>query len=312
MIKRNIAVTIIVPVYGDWPSLSDCIDALKKCVDTSLHKVMLVNDRGPESEVIEKNILTAIEGYHGFEYYINPTNLGFVGNCNRAVAELDRTGNDILLLNSDTVVTKGFLEEMLYVLYSSPKAGTVSPRSNNASIMTVPLSTAVQRGIEQKKSYEVHRKIKNLLPRYHKVPVAHGFCMLIKRKLIKRYGLFDEVFGRGYGEEVDFCMRLAKYGYVSLVANRAYVFHMEARSFSIDVKAKLLKKNNAIIWDRYPYYRQQVRDYMNEAVLREAAIEKRAGVSYEVQEPMLKSVLKMNKYIYKLARRVYGFSKKRF
>ena len=50
-------VTIVVPVYGDWPSLSDCIDSLKKNVDTHLHTVLLVNDCGPEANEIEKNIV---------------------------------------------------------------------------------------------------------------------------------------------------------------------------------------------------------------------------------------------------------------
>ncbi len=291
-------VTVIVPVYGDWPSLKDCIESLQKYVDTSKHKIMLVNDCGPDAEEIEQNIRAAIRDYPGFIYFRNPKNLGFIGNCNRAVMELDTTDNDILLLNSDTVVTEGFLEEMMYVLKASPKHGAVSPRSNNASIMTVPLSTATQKGIGKKKSYDVYKKIRPHLPRFQEVPVAHGFCMLIRRRLIIKYGLFDTVFGKGYGEEVDFCQRIAKHGYKSIVANHAYVFHVEAKSFSLETKAQLLEQNNKIIWERYPVYRQSVRDYMAEAVPRETEIEKRAGAwGYQSPRRRLKNIAKRSKLV---------------
>src|SRR5688572_29617210 len=127
------SVTIVVPVYGDWPSLEQCIASLKQFV-SGPHKVMLVNDCGPEVELMETNILKAIKDKEMFEYYRNPENQGFVKTCNRAAFELDTSGNDILLLNSDTVVTEGFLEEMVGVLYASDKHGCVCPRSNNATI----------------------------------------------------------------------------------------------------------------------------------------------------------------------------------
>lgn len=299
------SVTIVIPVYGDWPSLKDCLVSLKTHVNTKNHKVLLVNDCGPEADILENNIKRTIEKWNNFYYFRNTKNLGFVGTCNRAALQLDKTSNDILLLNSDTIVTEGFLEEMLYVLYENPKNGAVSPRSNNATIATIPLSSAHQKGIEHEQSYRIFQKIKNKMPRYTIVPVAHGFCMLIRRTLIKKYDLFDKVFGKGYGEEVDFCMRISGGGYRSLLANRAYVFHMEAKSFSLEKKAKILEQNNKIIWSRYPDYRQSVRDYMQNALKRESAIEVSAGVgkAHNIKSKF-KLVVKSNKHIHKLARRL--------
>ncbi len=265
-------VTIVVPVYGDWPSLEECIESLKKHVSSS-HKVMLVNDCGPDADDIEKKIKQTIYGYGNFEYYRNKKNLGFVQNCNNAVLNLEKTNNDILLLNSDTKVTQNFLQKMLDVLYVDKKMAVVSPRSNNATIATIPLSSAPKKGIGAKKSYELYLKIKDTLPKYSIVPTAHGFCMLIRRDLINKYGFFDEIFGKGYGEEVDFCQRLRQAGYQCALANHSYVFHQEARSFSLEAKAKLLEDNNKIIWQRYPNYRQEVRDYMESALKNESHIE---------------------------------------
>ncbi len=305
MMAENINVTIVVPVYGDWPSLSDCIDSLIQFVELDEHRVLFVNDCGPDVELMEKNIQQKISGKKSMSYVRNDRNLGFIGTCNRAVLELDSTDNDILLLNSDTKVTEGFLEEMLAVLYSDTKIGVVSPRSNNATIATVPLWSAGQKGIGAKKSFEIYSKIKPHMPKISIVPVAHGFCMLIRRNLIKKYGLFDNVFGKGYGEEVDFCLRIARHGYKSVLANHAYVFHLEARSFTLEKKAKLLEQNNQIIWERYPNYRQSVRDYMSEATKKERSYEQAAGLpNLDQKDSRLKRLVKRNTKVHALARKL--------
>jgi GT2 family glycosyltransferase len=232
-----------------------------------------------------------------------------VGTCNRAALELDKTNNDILLLNSDTVVTSGFIEEMMHVLHESPKNGVVAPRSNNATIATVPLSAAIKKDTAPTpdEAYRIYKKIRLKLPESAIVPVVPGFCMLIRRELIKKYGLFDPIFGKGYGEEVDFCLRVGAKGYKSLLANRAYVFHLEARSFTLEAKKKFMEENNQIIWGRYPNYRQSVRDYMGDsikhgAIERESAIEKSVGlVKPQSFRDRAKSIAKRNKIAYKIA-----------
>lgn len=270
-------VTIIIPVYADWPSLGKCIASLQKYIDLGLHKIILVNDCGPEADEIEAKIKKAIRGYKSMSYFRNPRNLGFVKTCNKAVYELDESDNDVLLLNSDTEVTPDFLEELTKSLYSHPKIVATSPRSNNASLATIPICRAIKKGIAPKKAYKIFNKIKSKLPETQEVPVVHGFCMLIRRSLIKKYGLFDEVFGKGYGEEVDFCMRLRKKGYKCVLSNKAFVFHLEARSFSLEEKNRILKKSEKFIDERYPEYRGLVRSYMKEAIKRESAIEASVG-----------------------------------
>jgi GT2 family glycosyltransferase len=268
------AVSIIVPVYGDWNSLSVCISSLKDCVDTTVHKILLVNDCGPEADALENNILEQISNDPGFSYYRNPNNLGFVGTCNRAVYELDKTSNDILLLNSDTKVTPGFLDTMLAVLYENKNIATVSPRSNNATIATIPISAIRQGGVRPRTSHRIFQKIKNELPRYNIAPTAHGFCMLIKRSLINEHGLFDTVFGMGYGEEVDLCQRYQKQGFHSAISNHSYVFHLGAKSFTKDRKNILTKMNSQIINKRYPSYNEDVKSYINQQLSIESKLTK--------------------------------------
>lgn len=299
-------VTIVVPVYADWRSLKICIKSLKKCVDDN-NKVIFVNDCGPKAKYLRKKIKKAIAKKPNFEYFHNPGNLGFIKTCNRAVFELDNTDNDVLLLNSDTEVTPGFLEEMQTIMAGDKKVGAISPRSNNATIATVPLSSAMQKGIKPSEAYKVWDRIAEKLPRYNQVPVAHGFCMLIRRSLIAKYGLFDEVFGKGYGEENDFCLRIKKQGYKSVLANHAFVFHLEARSFTLEAKKKLLEENSKILYKRYPTYRDSVRKYMKEALERERKAELEAGVRIPKGfKTRLKNTLKRSDKTHRLAKRVHS------
>lgn len=279
-------VTVVIPVYGDLPSLKVCIDSLLKFLNPK-HKVLLVNDCGPQADEIEKAILEIIKDQKNFKYVRNPKNIGFVKTCNWAVLELDKTDNDILLLNSDTEATEGFLDELQSVLYAEDKIAVATPRTNNATIATIPVIAMNYKGIDPKKAYKLFLKIKDKLPRYNEVPTAHGFCMLIRREIIKKYGLFDEIFGKGYGEENDFSQRLIKHGYKSVLSNRSFVYHLEGKSFGINEKQKIIAKNRKIIDQRYPNYTKDVRDYFKKIYTEEAK-------SYPV---LLKYFLKLNLHV---------------
>jgi GT2 family glycosyltransferase len=307
--KQKRPVTIVVPVYGDWPSLKDCIASLRRHVKQQ-HKVMLVNDVGPDADLIEKNVLRDIRGVDNFFYFRNPKNLGFVQNCNRAVFELDKTDNDILLLNSDTKVTSGFLEEMYKVLYSEDNIGAVSPRSNNANNCTIPLAAFISgKGIKPRKSYSLFLKYKEKFPRHHVMPTAHGFCILIRRSLIQEYGLFDEVFGKGYGEEVDFCQRIGEHGWLSSLCNRAFVYHLGAKSFSLETKAKIQETSVKIVRERWPKFKAAITVDIENSLLAERKIMgKDAGeeMPYGLSQTKvaLKRLIRRSPYIYRLAKSV--------
>ncbi|HEX8182884.1 MAG TPA: rhamnan synthesis F family protein [Candidatus Saccharimonadales bacterium] len=253
-------ISIIVPVYADWQSLAINIKSLIKEVgnseDVSVH---YVNDCGPDADILEKDILNSITGLTNFYYHRNPQNLGFVQTCNRAVLKLVNQKDDVLLLNSDTKVTKNFLIEMRKTLYSEPKIAATTSRSNNATIWSVPMTSRLAN--YKSASYTLYRLIKRKLPERYITPTIHGFCVLIRREVINKYGLFDEIYGKGYGEENDFAMRLRSKGWKCAVANHSYVFHYESRSFGKDVRNAQIERNEKILLERYPNYRNLVQEY---------------------------------------------------
>lgn len=266
-ISKRKEINIVVPVYGDIDSLSENVEALVNLYSrNSKIKVYFIDDNGPDSDLITRMIQNKIKGLERFYYFKNDKNLGFVKNCNNAVDNIINKGGDVLLLNSDAVVTQGSIEEMHKVLYSSKNIAAVCPRSNAATIFSIPVNNA---SLDAEQSYILFKKIKSKLPKYYISPIAHGFCMLIKREVINKYGLFDEVYGAGYGEENDFCMRIRQKGYKCAVSNRAFVRHYKARSFTSERRSKLVEKNEKILYKRYPEYLKLVVDYAEDITSKE-------------------------------------------
>jgi GT2 family glycosyltransferase len=256
-------VTIVVPVYGDLPTLTSCIESLKQNVDLKRNCVLLVNDCGPDADVIEESVLSQIESCGSIRYERNERNLGFVGTCNRAVTELDTTDNDILLLNSDTVTTPGFLEEMSAVLHLSPHHGVVSARSNNAFFASFPFAVRNPSSRQEfARTAAVHAALFGTIRRYTIAPRGQGFCFLIRRELITQHGLFDDVFTPGYFEESDFCLRMKEFGYSSMLANHAIVFHFGSRSFEGVMDPSLMSTHEKLFHQRHPSYWGAYQNYL--------------------------------------------------
>ncbi|WP_419866124.1 glycosyltransferase family 2 protein [Microcella alkaliphila] len=254
---------MVVPVYGDAPSLLRCVESLVDSIDQSKDAVLFVNDRGPDFDQLESLLKATCDVNPAFRYERNIRNLGFVHTCNRAVFELDSSGNDVLILNSDAILPQGGLDELGEVLHARSNHGAVCARSNNATIASFPFRTARARPSRSFAHSEwVHLLLKTRLPRFTYAPVAMGFCLAVRRDVVDAHGLFDPAFSPGYGEENDFCLRIGRAGWRSVMANRVLVEHEGARSFRSTRRARLRAAHEKILNQRYPNYVQLVREHL--------------------------------------------------
>src|SRR5699024_146988 len=165
--------------------------------------------------------------------------------------------DDIVLLNSDTLVTKNWLSKLKRCADSDPRIGTITPFSNNAEICSFPelcRENPVPKDIEL-----INLAMEEVsLPFYVDIPTGVGFCLYIRRALIDRVGLFDvETFGKGYGEENDFCLRATRAGYRNVLCSHVYVAHVGSCSFGQE-KKKLAEKQMAALLKKHPNYAEQV------------------------------------------------------
>ncbi|MBL8115292.1 MAG: glycosyltransferase [Acidobacteria bacterium] len=159
------------------------------------------------------------------------------------------TGEYVVLLNSDTVVTPGWLGRLIGCAESDPAIGLVGPLSNCASWQSVPevfdaagdwAENPLPTGVTPDAIASALGAMSG--PVYPRIPFLNGFCLLIKRATIEALGRFDEeTFGRGYGEENDYALRARAAGFALAVADDAYVVHRQSRSYSHE-RRKLLSE----------------------------------------------------------------------
>jgi hypothetical protein len=194
------------------------------------------------------------------EYIRNEQNIGYTRTCNLGISLAP--GCDVVLLNSDTIVTPRWVESLRIAAYSGPRVGTATALSDNAGAFSMPLphqENPKPDGIEHADYARLMRQFCGgcAIP---SVPTGNGFCLFIKRELIGNIGTFDdEAFPRGYGEENDFCMRALKAGYSNVIAPLAFVFHHRNASFQKE-KERLLAAGIEIVTRRYPDYARLVKD----------------------------------------------------
>ena len=258
----NFKTTIIIPVYNAYEDTKKCIESVIQYTDHK-HPILIVNDASTDLR-INKLLEEFNLGQLHISVIENFDNLGFVKTCNLAFSESD--GNtDVVLLNSDTVVTPNWLDKLINAAYSAKNIATVTPLTNNGTICSVPVWLESNDIPEGHTIISFASLIENIsLREYPQIPTAVGFCMYIKRDILNKVGYFDAInFGRGYGEENDFCCRATNLGYVHIIDDSTFVYHSGSKSFG-EQKLKLIEENLNILAKLHPDYFQNVERFITE------------------------------------------------
>jgi O-antigen biosynthesis protein len=232
-------IDVVVPIYRGLEETANCLySAMSSRLATKTpFAVIAIDDCGPEPELAE--LLDYLAGLGVFSLLRNASNLGFVGTVNRGMSlHADR---DVVLLNSDTEVYGDWLDRLRASAYAQPSIGTATPFSNNASICSYPyfcraFGSALELPFDALDSLAADVNHGMVV----EIPTAVGFCMYIRRDCLDEVGLFDvEKFGRGYGEENDFCCRLIAKGWRNVLATDVFVRHFGGVSFGAETSKRV-------------------------------------------------------------------------
>lgn len=251
---------VAIPFYRNAHLVAPCLEGLAACAaelaEANAEIVCYVDspDHAPLREALAAET-TRLASTLRLRIEVNDANLGFVRTMNRAVAEAVATGADLLMLNSDAVLTAGAVAEMRAVAASDHMIGFVNPRSNNATITTLPLAPA-QTGDTGQEYLAARAALVARLPRMRFIPTCVGYCMLIAWRVLAEFGGFDEIYGHGYNEENDLVMRAGRCGFRAAMANRAFVWHEGEASIATAERDRndWERRNRAILDRRYPEY----------------------------------------------------------
>ncbi|WKX26173.1 GT99 family glycosyltransferase N-terminal domain-containing protein [Tatumella ptyseos] len=255
----DVIVDVVVPVYGGKQETIECIESVVSTLP-SWAQLVVINDVSPEPELTEWLREQAVS--KEFLLIENEENCGFVASVNLGMKlHPDR---DILLLNSDVEVANDWLQRIHDAAYSLDKVGSITPFSNNATICSFPKfceDNALFMGLNVRQldeHFSLLGKENNLI----EIPTGVGFCMYIRRDCLDEVGYFDvETFGKGYGEENDWCQRAAKAGWPNFHQLNVFVYHKGGVSFADEQNPR---KNRALehLTKLHPNYTKDVMDFV--------------------------------------------------
>ena len=259
-------IDIIVPIYNAYEFTEECIKSVIKNTDLSKHTLVLINDKSPDENIFP--MLLKYKNENKDKQIIvleNEQNSGFVKTVNKG---MQYSKNDVILLNSDTEVTKGWIEKIQKCAYSNEYIATVTPLTNNGTIASVP-NFGVDNELPKNMNLEEYAEMieKASKNRYPELTTGNGFCMYIKRKVIEEIGLFDDItFEKGYGEENDFCYRALDHGYTNVLCDNTFIYHKGTQSFKKEnltaTRAALIEEHMKRLREKHPTYVQRTDNFI--------------------------------------------------
>ncbi|MGB8427382.1 MAG: glycosyltransferase [Desulfobacterales bacterium] len=242
-------ISIIILTFNQVEYTQKCLESIFKHTP-ELFELIIVDNGSTDgtvgymqSEILDKH------GDVKISIIKNTENKGFAGGINQGIAA--STGDYVLLLNNDVVVTPGWLERLITCCEKRPEIGIVGPKSNFVSgpqlVETADYDLDSLSGLKRfsERFATINSKKSKRLLR------VVGFCMLIKRSVIDKIGGMDDRYGIGNFEDDDFSIRAALAGFESWMAEDCFVHHFGSRTFkgenidyrnSLHTNWKLFKK----------------------------------------------------------------------
>lgn len=246
--------TVVIPVHNAREDVARCLASV--AAHTARPRQVLVIDDASTDPGIARLLTDTARRDETVRLLRLPVNRGYTAAVNLGCRAAP---GDVVLLNSDTLVTEGWLEKLAACAHSRPEVATVTPLSNAAGAFSVPRNHAVNElaggwtldGMAEL----VERRSALIRP---VVPTGNGFCLYITRRALNAVGGFDEQhFPRGYGEENDFCMRARRFGLVNLIDDATYVYHRQSASFG-EERAALLARSGQTLRRLHPTYKAEI------------------------------------------------------
>lgn len=230
-------VSIVIPVYNQYQTTLSCLKAVIEHTDDVSYEVVVADD-------CSTDITNSIESrIHNIKVVRGEKNLGFLGNCNHAVASA--RGKYVVLLNNDTNVLKGWLSALVNTIESDPKIGMVGPK-----LLFEDGVLQEAGGIVWKdgSGWNYGRGQSPDLPEFNyvrEVDYISGACILLEKRVWDELGGFDERFFPAYYEDTDLAFQLRARGLKVLYQPEAEVVHFEGVSNGTDAGGGV-KKHQAI------------------------------------------------------------------
>ena len=252
-------IDVVIPVHKGFAATRRCLDSVLAAKSTASREIIVVDDAAPDAEITR--LVDELAAGNRITLLRNEQNLGFVRSVNRGM--LLHTDRDVVLLNSDTEVAGDWLDRIQRCVYAHDDIGTATPFSNNATICSYPFYGWTG-GIPGTLGLAALDRMFATINAGKSVdlPTGVGFCLYLRRACLDQVGTFDaERFGRGYGEENDFCLRAVAAGWRNALAADVFVYHEGGVSFATERLDRADAAQQTLL-EIHPDYMQRVRAFV--------------------------------------------------
>jgi GT2 family glycosyltransferase/cyclopropane fatty-acyl-phospholipid synthase-like methyltransferase len=212
--------SIVILTYNKLEYTRLCIESVRKHTKSDSYEIIVIDNHSTDGTV------DWLEKQEDITVIANEDNLGFPKGCNQGIEIA--TGDNILLLNNDTIVTHNWLTKLVSCLYRSEDIGAVGPVTNNCSYyQTIPIKYD---SIDEMQKFAIEYNHSNSSLWEERTKLI-GYCMLIKKSVVKQVGLLDEMFTPGNYEDDDYSLRIRQAGYKVMLCKDTFIHHFGSVSF---------------------------------------------------------------------------------
>ncbi|KFE33456.1 glycosyltransferase [Thioclava atlantica] len=279
-------IVLVMPVFNALDLLREALSRIERHTDHDWH-LILIEDASSDPQVrpFLRNWARDLSRAPRVTLLENPTNLGFVGSVNRGFARIRAQfpGRSVILINSDALVPAGWASRLIAPL-RDPAVASVTPMSDNAEILSVPIPGGGALPVGAVDRIDAAARL--LTPELTRadLPTGIGFCMAISPRFLARLPAFDPCFGKGYGEETDWCQRAGVLGGRHVGIGNLFVEHRGTQSFDVERKSKLLARNHAQVLRRHPCYEPALARFLSDDPLAPARMALALAAAGAVQD----------------------------
>lgn len=219
---------IVMAAYNNWDLTKGTIQSVLSNTDGD-YKFIVVNNGSTETEMHDM-VLEFLENeeYNKKIHYIKVEENGGCGiGRNRGMRETDEDCEYLILIDNDIIVTKNWSKRLIKLMDKHTEIGLAGPSTNFAgSPQIIKNAPRKMNSIEEIESFslEISKKRGEFSYVPERWPVI-GFCMIIRREVIDKIGLFDEEF-KLYGcEDNDYCWRTQQAGWKLAYIHNIFIYH---------------------------------------------------------------------------------------
>ena len=216
------SVSFIIPLFNCLPLTQAMLASLRATLPAGLASEIIFVDDGSTDGT--RAWLETLRGDPSIRIVLHERNLGYAAANNHGAALA--TGELLVLLNNDLLLTPRWLEPMLAVHRElGASAGLVGNLQSDVATRALD-HAGIAINHQGKPEHIRQRSIFSRLLRFSRqeVVAVTGACVLVRRELWTQLGGFDEAFVNGC-EDVDLCLRARAAGFVNAVANHSIVLH---------------------------------------------------------------------------------------